>query len=63
MEEMENREAKNWNSFFLGVVIALLPWLGLPLLIKNIGLTLAGILVILFSLARLTKRQKLANEF
>lgn len=43
--------SKNWNNFFLGLAIAVLPWLGLPASWKSVILTVAGLLVALFSLA------------
>ena len=49
---MENRDHKNWNNFFLGLIIAILPLLRLPASLKNIALVVAGLLVALFSLAR-----------
>ena len=53
---MINREHKNWNNFWLGLVVVVLPFLGLPLGFKKIVLALAGLLVMLFSLARLPDR-------
>jgi TRAP-type C4-dicarboxylate transport system permease small subunit len=50
---LENREAKNWNNVVLGLLVAVLPWLGLPAAWKNIFLLVGGILIVLFSLARL----------
>lgn len=54
---MENLEYKNWNNFFLGLLVALLPWLGFPLTFKNALWTVLGILIALFSLARLGRRR------
>lgn len=50
---LENREVKNWNNVVLGLLIAIVPWLGLPSSWKNLFLLVAGFLVTLFSLARL----------
>lgn len=50
---LENREVKNWNNVILGLLIALIPWLAFPASWKNIFLLVAGLLVSLFSLARL----------
>ncbi len=53
---MHNREAKNWNNFSLGLVIMILPFLGLPLTWKNILFVIIGLLVCLFSLANVRRR-------
>lgn len=50
---LENREVKNWNNVVLGLLIAIVPWLGLPVEWKNLFLLAAGLLVTIFSLARL----------
>jgi hypothetical protein len=50
---MRNTETKNWNNFFLGLVVAVFPFVGVPLLFKQIVLLVLGLLIALFSLARL----------
>lgn len=50
---MNNTETKNWNNFFLGLAVALLPFIGLPGLFKQIIFLALGLLIALFSLARL----------
>ena len=54
---MVNKEAKNWNNFFLGLVVAVLPFLGLPGGFKKWLFLLAGILIALFSFARLERKK------
>ncbi len=44
---------RNWNNFFLGLVVVLTPWLGLPVNFKNFFLSIIGLLISLFALARL----------
>lgn len=55
---MTNAATKNWNNFFLGLVVAILPFLGLPISIKNIVFLVAGLLIAFFSLARLGSRHE-----
>ncbi len=50
---MINKEIKNWNNFFLGLLVAVLPFLGLPLFVKNVIFIILGLLIAVFSLARL----------
>lgn len=52
---MINREIKNWNNFYLGLVVAILPFIGIPLVIKDILFLALGLLIALFSLARLSR--------
>ena len=53
---MTKLEAKNWNNFYLGLVVAILPFVGIPLTIKQILFLVLGLLIALFSLARLGRR-------
>lgn len=53
MLTMSNPSRRNWNNFFLGLAVALIPWLGIPLSFKKIALLVAGVLISIFSLARL----------
>jgi hypothetical protein len=55
---MENQQYKNWNNFFLGLVVVVVPWLGLPLGLKKIIFVILGLLIALFSLARVQPRAK-----
>ncbi len=55
---MENQQYKNWNNFFLGLVVVIVPWLGLPLGFKKIIFVIVGLLIALFSLARVEPRAK-----
>ena len=52
---------RNWNNFFLGLLVALSPWLGLPVNFKNFTLSIAGFLIMLFSLARLDSSARQAR--
>ncbi len=52
---MINKERKNWNNFFLGLAVAVLPFLGVPLGFKKIVFLIVGLLIALFSLARIEK--------
>jgi hypothetical protein len=52
---MRALERKNWNNFFLGLAVAVLPFLGLPLGLKKIIFLVLGLLVAVFSLARLRR--------
>ncbi|MEA1929478.1 MAG: hypothetical protein U9M92_01115 [Patescibacteria group bacterium] len=52
---MHNKGFKNWNNFFLGLVIVLLPWLSLPKNLKAGLISFLGLLIALFSLARLRR--------
>lgn len=52
---MINREAKNWNNFYLGLLVAILPVLRIPSGIKDILFLVLGLLIALFSLARLSR--------
>jgi len=49
---MINEAHKNWNNFFLGLSVVILPWLGLPLGLKKVIFVILGLLIALFSLAR-----------
>ena len=40
---MINLEAKNWNNFYLGLVVAILPFIGIPATIKTILFLVLGI--------------------
>ena len=42
---------KNWNNFVLGLLVAILPWLGLPISWKLIIFSILGLFIALFSLA------------
>lgn len=44
---------RNWNNFALGIFVAIVPWLGIPGVIKTILLVVAGLLIAVFSLVRL----------
>lgn len=59
---MRNNEVKNWNNFFLGLLIVLLPFLGLPGWLKEILFVAFGLLVMLFSLANLRRFQPADRE-
>lgn len=48
---MEYRLSKNWANFFLGLIIALFPFLGLPSSVKDPALAVLGILIALVTLA------------
>ena len=48
---MEYRLSKNWTNFFLGLIIALFPFLGFPSAIKDPALAILGILIALVTLA------------
>lgn len=52
---MTNLEAKNWNNFYLGLVVAVLPFIGVPASIKQVLFLVLGLLIALFSLARLNR--------
>ena len=54
---MENEKYKNWNNFFLGLLVVVVPWLGWPRGLINILLVIFGLLIALFSLARVKPRQ------
>ncbi len=55
---MINKEAKNWNNFFLGLLVAIIPFIGIPLSAKKITLLIIGLLIALFSLARLDRSKR-----
>ena len=55
---MHNREHKNWNNFVLGLLVAIVPFLGVPLALKEIFLVITGLLIALFSLATLDRPQQ-----
>jgi len=57
MGAMQNEKYKNWNNFFLGLLVVVVPWLGLPQGLINILLVVFGLLIALFSLARIKPRQ------
>lgn len=57
-----NTGKRNWNNFFLGLLVTLSPWLGLPVNFKNFTLTIAGFLIMLFSLARLDSSARQARH-
>lgn len=57
---MINLEAKNWNNFYLGLVVAVLPFIGIPLAIKQVLFLVFGLLIALFSLARLKRNETTA---
>ena len=59
---MQNERYKNWNNFFLGLVVVVVPWLGLPLGFKKVILVIVGLLVALFSLARVQKHESKAQS-
>lgn len=64
---MHNKIAKNWNNFFLGLLVAIVPFIGIPFSIKQIILLVLGLLIALFSLARLGRdageiRQNISDE-
>ena len=52
---MINLEAKNWNNFYLGLAVAILPFIGIPLAIKKPLFLFFGLLIALFSFARLNR--------
>jgi TRAP-type C4-dicarboxylate transport system permease small subunit len=54
---MQNEKDKNWNNFFLGLLVVIVPWLGLPQGLINVLLVVFGLLIALFSLARVRPRQ------
>ena len=54
---MDNRADKNWNNFFLGLVVVVWPWLGLPASWKSVGLVILGVLIMLFALARFGRQR------
>lgn len=54
---MQNEKYKNWNNFSLGLLVVVVPWLGLPQGLINILLVVFGLLIALFSLARVKPRQ------
>lgn len=51
---MRDAETKNWNNFFLGLLVAILPFIGIPFSVKKIIFLILGLLIALFSLARLS---------
>jgi hypothetical protein len=55
---MINLETKNWNNFYLGLAVAILPFIGIPLAIKKPLFLVFGLLIALFSLARLSRRSE-----
>jgi hypothetical protein len=59
---MENKVWRNWNNFFLGLAVALLPWFGVPQGFKNVVFLLLGLLIALFSLANPITRQVANHE-
>lgn len=59
---MENKVSRNWNNFFLGLVVAVLPWLAIPLGFKNVVFTILGLLIALFSLANPLARRLITPE-
>jgi hypothetical protein len=59
---MENKVWRNWNNFFLGLVVALLPWLGVPQVIKNVAFLIIGLLITLFSLVNPLARRTMVSD-
>lgn len=47
----EMHRNKNWTSVFFGLLVAILPWLGLPLRLKNWLLLACGLVIALVALS------------
>jgi len=54
---MHNQETKNWNNFFLGLLVVILPWLSLPEKLQVGIISFLALLIVLFSLARVRGRR------
>ncbi len=59
---MYNQEAKNWNNFFLGLLVVILPWLSLPEKLRAGLISFLALLIVLFSLARVRGRRSPAPK-
>ena len=58
---MHNQENKNWNNFFLGLVVVVLPWLSIPEKLKAGAISFLAMLIVLFSLARVGGQRPAKN--
>ena len=56
---MKDLPRKNWTNATIGIILIILPFLGLPQAIKTILFVILGVLVLLFALARM---QNVANS-
>ncbi len=48
---MDARRIKNWHNLVLGILVMILPFLGLPSSAKNVVFFILGFFITLFSLA------------
>lgn len=59
---MHNQEDKNWNNFFLGLLVVILPWLSLPEKLQAGMISFLALLIVIFSLARVGGRSRLTSS-
>lgn len=59
---MHNKETKNWNNFFLGLLVVILPWLSLPEKLQAGIISFLALLIMLFSLANIRGRSRFVSE-